>query len=145
MATDDLFVAVPAVSSVTPEQIVAIWNEIVTAPIPKVLKLTADRRAKLSARLKAHPNPETWRTAIAWVNGQGWCRAHGGGAHGNWTATIDWLCRNDGVLQRCYEQAVQEQPAREEWTCPHVPPCGRTAWQCHQATILEQAKAEQQR
>ena len=85
--------------------IVALWNAIVTPPIPQVQKLTSDRRTKIAARLQTFPDLETWRTVIRWLNAQPWCRASGTGTHGNWTATLDWLTKSDGNLQRQLEQA----------------------------------------
>lgn len=96
------------------EDVVRLWNEIVTAPIPRVEKLTADRRRAISARLKTHPALATWRTVITWLNGQDWCRAPGHGEHKDWTATIDWLCKSDGNIQRQLERAtagVARRPA----------------------------------
>ena len=46
----------------TADAVLALWNEIVTKPIPKATKLTTDRRKKINARLQVYPDPETWRT-----------------------------------------------------------------------------------
>jgi hypothetical protein len=88
------------------DDVVDLWNQLVTAPIPKVTRLTADRKRKIDARLKVYPDLADWRTAIVWVNGQSWCRAPGNGDHPNWTATIDWLCRSDEPIQRALERAA---------------------------------------
>jgi hypothetical protein len=103
----------PGVSrTASAQDVVECWNALVTAPIPKVSKLTVDRRAKIEQRLRTYPDIGTWRTAIAWINTQDWCRAAGQGNHPNWTATLDWLCRNDGNVARCLERAETDPPLR---------------------------------
>lgn len=52
------------------KDVVNVWNAIVTPPIPKVIKLTADRKRKINARLRVYPDLETWRTVIGWLNTQ---------------------------------------------------------------------------
>lgn len=121
------------------QAIVDLWNQLVTAPIPQVTKLTTDRRAKLDARLKSFPALETWAEAITWVNGQDWCRASGKGDHPNWTASLDWLCKNDGVIQRALEKSATVPARPAEWVCLHDPHCG-SAWRCHQRTQLDLAR-----
>jgi hypothetical protein len=91
--------------SPTAKDVVDLWNEVVTSPIPKITKLTTDRETKINARLQSYPDLNTWRTVIVWINGQEWCRAAGRGDHPNWTATLDWLVRNDGNVQRQLERA----------------------------------------
>lgn len=93
------------------EDVVSVWNTIVTPPIPKVDKLTPDRRMKINARLKAFPAIGDWQTAITWVNGQDWCRAPGTGNNPKWTATLDWLVKNDSWIQRAIEHAHSERPS----------------------------------
>lgn len=115
------------------QELVDLWNQLVTAPIPKVTKITTDRRARLNARLKEVPNLALWRTVITWLNGQDWCRASGKGDHPNWTATLDWLCKSAGHLQRYIENSQaaiasakpRERPS-DDWyaRCQHVPKCG---------------------
>ena len=90
------------------QDVVELWNSIVTAPIPKVRKLTADRKRKIEARLKTYPDLENWRTCIVWLNRQAWCRASGTGEHGNWTATFDYLIRNDGTITQALEKVSAE-------------------------------------
>lgn len=124
-----------SVSRVSPADIVRLWNELTTAPIPKVEKLTSDRKSKIDARLKTFPDVATWRTVITWLNSQNWCRAPGTGEHPNWTATLDWLCKTDGVIQRWLEKAKAEKtraPAKTSTPsnyledvgyCFHTPRC----------------------
>lgn len=124
-------------SRVSPaSSLVDLWNSLVTPPIPKVTKLTSDRRAKLDARLKAFPDLEQWRAVIAWINAQDWCRAPGTGAHPNWTATLDWLCKSDGQVQR-YLEKIETPAARERqpWICPHVKRCDHREM-CENNSIL---------
>lgn len=87
----------------TPESIVALWNELVTAPIPQVRLLTAGRRKKILDRLRTVPALEDWRAAIRWVNGQEWCRASGRGTHGSWVVDLNWLIRSDENLAKAVE------------------------------------------
>lgn len=120
------------------QAVVDLWNQLVTAPIPQVTKLTADRQAKIDARLKIFPDLAVWRTAISWANGQDWMRAPGTGKHPHWTVTLDWLCVNDGQLQRCLERAAAEQSTSvvaPEWVCNHVQLCSSRSI-CANATFL---------
>ena len=117
------------------QDVVDVWNQSVTAPIPQVTRLTADRKAKIDARLKTYPDLASWRTAIAWINGQAWCRAPGTGQHPNWTATLDWLCKTDGNIQRGLERAAVVAPPVAEWACPHLERCANRSM-CQQASIL---------
>lgn len=133
-------------SAAAPAQaVVNLWNELVTTPIPKVTKLTQDRKAKIDARLKTYPDLAVWRTVITWINTQDWCRAPGRGEHPNWTATLDWLCKNDGVIQRHLERATTELAASrsvrtyEPWICPHVDECSN-ARICANATLLNRPR-----
>lgn len=120
-----LSLSTPSTAPPAAQELVDLWNQVVTPPLPKVTKLTADRRAKLNARLKEYPDLATWRTLIAWVNGQDWCRASGSGDHPNWTATLDWLCKSDGQVQRYIERATQNQQRTRPRVagCRHTPPC----------------------
>lgn len=140
------------------QDIVDLWNQSVTSPIPQVTKLTTDRKAKIDARLKAYPDLDTWQTAIDWVNTQAWCRAPGIGEHGSWVATLDWLTKNDSKLQRCIEQASTAKPVRTrsnyqpieavfDWNdeCRelHGGECG-SPWRHEQTKVLAAAKAERE-
>ena len=104
----------------TAQDVVALWNATVTPPIPRVAKLTSDRKRKIEARLKTYPDLETWRTCIEWLNGQDWCRAPGTGEHGNWTATLDWLTKKDGEIARTLERVSAEEASPA--TKPPRPP-----------------------
>lgn len=132
--------ATPAMQArLTAEELVDMWNALVSSPIPKITKLTNDRKAKLEARLKTFPDRQTWETVIRWINGQDWCRASGSGEHPNWTATLDWLCKNDGTVQRWLERAnttIRRSASRSGpelfanypiWDCPHTPRCPHRA------------------
>lgn len=127
-----------------PEEVVALWNSIVTAPIPQVARLTADRRTKIAARLKTYPKREEWTTSITWYNGQAWCRAPGTGEHANWTVTLDWLVKGDGPIQRALEKAVRSTP-RGPTQCPHDPPCpsGYVTYACQQRSTLGEERWRQ--
>ena len=96
----------------TAKDVVDVWNTTVTAPIPKVHKLTAERKRKIAARLKTYSDLETWRTCVSWLNGQDWCRAPGTGEFANWTATLDWLIRSDGNITKQLERIAAEGAAR---------------------------------
>lgn len=95
----------------TAHDVVAIWNEVVTSPIPKVTRLTSDRETKINARLQSFPDLSTWRTVIVWINGQDWCRKPGRGEHPNWCATLDWLVKSDGNVVRQLERAEADTAA----------------------------------
>lgn len=138
--------------------VVTLWNQLVTPPIPQVTKLTADRTAKINARLKEFPDLASWRTVITWLNRQDWCRACGTGEHPNWTASLDWLVKNDGQIARYLERASTAMPpavARTPRVGPtvpgwsqcrsHTPPCTSAA-ECRQRNLdalrARQTKAE---
>lgn len=114
-------------SSQTPsaQELVNLWNQLVTPPIPQVTKLTADRRTKFNARLKELPDLARWRTVIVWINRQEWCRAPGTGEHPHWTASLDWLCKSEGQLQRYIERAATDMQRTQPRVagCRHTPPC----------------------
>lgn len=95
----------------TAHDVVAIWNEVVTSPIPKVTRLTSDRETKINARLQSYPDLRMWRTVIVWINGQDWCRKPGRGEHPNWCATLDWLTKSDGNFVRQLERAEADRTA----------------------------------
>ena len=143
------------------QEVVDLWNQLVTSPIPKVTKLTPDRRTRIEARLRTFPTLAEWQTAITWVNGQPWCRASGQGTHPGWTATLDWLVKNDGQVQRCLERATQapaahptrpyetrldETPAvfDEPWLCRHPEPRCAHRVMCGIRSGIEARKARAQ-
>lgn len=112
-ASADTLPLEPKPARVTVDDVVSLWNQLVTSPIPQVTKLTADRRAKIASRLKEYPDLDTWRTVITWVNQQDWCRAPGRGEHPNWTASLDWLCRNGGKIASALERIAAGNPQRK--------------------------------
>lgn len=127
------------------KRVVDLWNLIVTPPITQVTKLTADRISKINARLKASPDLAAWRTVIAWINRQDWCRAPGTGEHPNWTASLDWLCKSDGTFQKWLERAEQASVPRQAHqekrprNCQHEPPCVDDA--THTKRFMSEQKA----
>jgi len=90
---------------VSPLEVIAVWNETVTSPIPKASRLTPERTKRITARLVSYPNLSDWILVIGWLNRQAWCRAPGTGNHPTWTATLDWLCKSDDNVQKHLEQA----------------------------------------
>ena len=95
---------------IPPAAVVAVWNETVTSPIPQVQKVTASRAALLRKRLIAYPDVGDWQIVITYLNSQAWCRAPGTGKHPQWTATLDWLIRDETTFQKYLEQARTPRP-----------------------------------
>ena len=98
------------------QQVIHVWNEIVTPPIPKAGVLV-DRLRKIALRLKQIPDVHSWRRIFHYVNRQDWCRAPGRsnpdyrGEHPGWIITLDWLIANDTRPARMLERIEGEAKA----------------------------------
>lgn len=68
------------------------WNEITTAPLPRVAEMPPARRKQAQAALKRRPLEE-WRRVFAAVEASSFCR----GVDGGWRAGFDWTIRAGGV------------------------------------------------
>jgi len=112
--------ALPLAGADQVEALVKVWNEGTTHPLPKVDlgRLSDSRRRTFARELVRTPNLDDWRQAVAWLNRQTWCRRPGfladgkpntryEGKHPNFTADLDWLCK-DGRLQKSLEKLKAE-------------------------------------
>lgn len=119
------------------EQVVRVWNEIVTSPIPKA-RWSADRGKKIDARVKVLPTLEHWRVAITEMNATDWCRGEAKNSeHPNWRATFTWFVKKDDTVLRFLEAATAKRVTKaiaRVPNCQHNPPC-RTAEQCSEKYI----------
>ena len=68
------------------------WNEITTAPLPRVAEMPPARRKQVQAALKRRPLAE-WRRVFEAVEASSFCR----GVDGGWKAGFDWAIRPGGV------------------------------------------------
>ena len=68
------------------------WNEITTAPLPRVAEMPAARRKQAQAALRRRPLEE-WRRVFQAVEESSFCR----GADGGWKAGFDWAIRPGGA------------------------------------------------
>ena len=68
------------------------WNEITTAPLPRVVEMPTARRKQAQAALKRRPLAE-WRRVFEAVEASSFCR----GADGGWRANFDWATRAAGA------------------------------------------------
>lgn len=81
------------IGRITPEELVEAWNNICgTEGFPKVNKIPADRRQKINARLKAHPEVEFWTEVLNRIARTPFLK---GNNDREWKANIDWLISND--------------------------------------------------
>lgn len=116
------------VATLLDDQIVRLWNEIVTPPIPKVRNIhgnfSAELRKLIRQRWKTFDRLEYYRTAFTVMNKEDWCR---GASERNpgWTATLLWMMKKDEHVQRFLDRAkVYESVAKAAVSgCRHTPMC----------------------
>lgn len=80
------------------------WNQI--EGLPKIRKLTSDRKTSLRARLKEKDWRENWQEGVRKIAQSSFCR--GKNNHG-WVASVDWFLRPDTltkVLEGKYDDKV---------------------------------------
>jgi len=91
--------------SLTPSDLVSLWNELKNPELPEVIALSPDRRSAASARLKTYPNQEVWEDVMAIINASKFCTGKippTGGRKKSWKADFDWLIR-PGTIERVLE------------------------------------------
>jgi hypothetical protein len=108
------------------DALVRIWNTE-RKPGPAVRDITPQRRGAYGRALKAQPDLTVWRDVIAYLNGQPWCNAKGGGNHPNWRADLDWLAK-PGKLAVYADKAAAERPARPGGVAGRNAAKGRTGY-----------------
>lgn len=107
---------------VSPSRVVAIWNETCSRVLPKVEKLTEERRRKLKSRLAAdgHRDEAWWRAYFGRIRASPFLR---GENDRGWRADFDWAIRSETVVARVLEgryatsfgQACDAKEASSEW------------------------------
>ena len=77
------------------------WNEICgTQGLPKVAKLTKDRKDQIRLRLKDHPETEFWQKVLNKIPDTNFLT---GKNDQGWRADIDWLIKNEGNAVKILE------------------------------------------
>ena len=89
-------------------EVVTLWNNTVTEPIPKVTKATDGRTRAVLARLKEYPDLSDWERVFCYINGQPWCRGQG---DRKWVADFNWLLKPE-PFTKYLEQSKTEPPKR---------------------------------
>jgi hypothetical protein len=89
-----------------PERVVELWNDLCSPPLPRVSRLTDDRRRRLKARLSERSRDQPPRDEVWWqayfrrIVASPFCR--GDGSRG-WVADFDWAIRSETVVARVLE------------------------------------------
>lgn len=88
------------------DALVTLWNRTAAKGLPRVAKVTDERRRAWNAALARAPNLADWERAIAFLNGSDWWlgKAGKGNGHDNWTGDLDYLAK-PGKLQAALEKA----------------------------------------
>lgn len=88
------------------DKLVAIWNTKAAGGLPRVAKVTDERRRTWRAALKRDPNLADWERAIVFLNGSSWWMGTGpkGNGHDNWKGSLEYLAK-PGKLQAALEKA----------------------------------------
>lgn len=93
----------------SPERVFEIWNEEAKAPVPKLRRLSPERRARLLRLVKKHPAAADWVLMLRWLNAQPWCT---GRTDRKFVMSIDMLFREGGArVERYLEQATSAPAA----------------------------------
>lgn len=77
------------------DKFIELYHEKCTN-LPKVVKLTDDRKRKIKTRLNTYPDPEWWVTVFEKANKSDFC------INGKW-CNIDWFISNDTNPLKVYE------------------------------------------
>jgi hypothetical protein len=88
------------------DALVHLWNLKAAPGLPRVSKITDERRRAWRAALGRHPNLADWERAIVFLNGSDWWTGRGpkGNGHDQWTGDLEYLAK-PGKLQKALEQA----------------------------------------
>lgn len=88
------------------DALVVIWNTKAAAGLPRVARVTDERRRAWRAALAKHPNLADWERAIVFLNGSSWWMGTGpkGKGHDNWKGDLEYLAK-PGKLQAALEKA----------------------------------------
>lgn len=88
------------------EALVHLWNTKASKGLPKILKLTDERRRFFRAALARQPSLADWERGIVFLNDSDWWIGRGpkGNGHDNWTGDLEYLAK-PGKLQAALEKA----------------------------------------
>lgn len=92
--------AVPIPGKLSPEDLVALYNERTPDTTPKVKTLSDGRRKKITAYLKQFPERDFWQQVFDAFHT---CRFLREGGETGWRPTFDWLLQKekDGSTENC--------------------------------------------
>lgn len=85
-------------------ELVELWNEASDPSLAKVVGISVDRERKARARLKEHPDAETWSLCINKINNSNFClgKIKSTNRSKPWKADFDWLIK-PGTIERVLE------------------------------------------
>lgn len=95
----------------TPEDIHCLYKKL-CPNLPQVRELTRERRTKVLARIKAHPELKFWREVLEMAN-QSYIPPTDGHPNG-WKPDFDYLIRNDTNLIKVLEGKFLQKP-KSSW------------------------------
>jgi hypothetical protein len=135
-----------------PADLMAVWNATVTR-LPPCTEMSPDRDRHAKARLRQHPDLDSWREAIRHLDASDF--ASGENDRG-WVANIDFLLKA-GTLAKIREgrydnraraptsrfndvsarelEAARQHRSRVHGRCPHEPPCHEAAECIHHIAL----------
>jgi hypothetical protein len=107
---------------ITPEELVALWNEIFPLPGTKEVTLVKERRRKAEVRLKENSDLDWWRTVFQKIKITPFLR----GETGSFKAAFDWCIKNGTNAMKVYEGQYDERTkdSRGTGTDPGYSPRG---------------------
>ena len=120
--------------TLTPDTICEEWNSHAELPTGR---LTPQRRQAFGARIKDHPDIDTWVTGIDNIAASPFCR---GQNDRGWKATFGWLSERRDAIQRAAEGSGATRPPKPP-PAVHVPSQG-TETRASAERALEQTIAE---
>lgn len=94
-------------AAVRPQDVVDLYNGICRS-LPKVAKITDERRRHINARLKEHP-PEDFRRAFEKAEASDFLS----GRAKDWQATFDWIIGSPDHFQRILEGVYDDKPKKD--------------------------------
>jgi hypothetical protein len=108
------------------QDIVDLWNKEMPSPIPRVAKLTDQRRPHLKARLDDLPTIEGWKDLFKMIRRSSFLTGRGG----DWFVDFDWVIKNDGNLIKILEGKYDDKGSQPVQPLPSDNPAGyEEGWQ----------------
>lgn len=94
---------------ITPERVAEIWNEVCGDVLPRVTKLTPNRRKHIRARIVADKSRDEqwWRSYFGRIRASPFCC---GDNDRDWRADIDFAVRSEDVVVRVLEGKYDGKP-----------------------------------